>query len=105
MIRTLSTTLSNISLTSNESAISLPSSRTRRFTLHSLATRLSDSKNTFLEQIPHPQQQLSRFRRRAKSFISSTLLDHPRDINLSSSNEQIVSPGVYKSRKKKVSKI
>ncbi|CAF0847248.1 unnamed protein product [Rotaria sordida] len=98
MIRALSTTTSNTSCTSsNESQISSPSSsssRTRRFTLHSLATRLSDSKKNFLEQIPHHQQQLTRFRKRARSFLISTLNDHSTHIRSSSSDGRHSTPGI-----------
>jgi hypothetical protein len=95
MIRTLSTTSSNTSCSSNEHPLSPPpTSRTRRFTLHSLATRLSDSKKNLLEQIPHHQQQLTRIRKRAKVFLSSSISDQLEDINSSSSNRRNSSAGV-----------
>jgi hypothetical protein len=76
MIRTLSTASTSTSCSPNEhSPPPSSSTRARRFTLHSLATRLSDSKKTFLDQIPQHQQQLTRLRKRAKSFLSSTLID------------------------------
>jgi hypothetical protein len=100
MIRTLSTASSNTSSSSNEQQPPSPSSRPRRFTLHSIATRISDSKKNFLEQIPHHQQQLTRFRKRAKSFLSSTLIDHLTDVHLSSSDRRNSTTGVYKSQNK-----
>ena len=66
MIRTLSKALSNGS--SQESS---PPSHSRRSTFHSLARRLSESKKTFLEQIPHHQEQLIRLRKRTKSLFTS----------------------------------
>jgi hypothetical protein len=96
MIGTLSTTPSNSSCSSNEHHPPSPSTRPRRFTLHSIASRLSDSKKNFLEQIPHHQQQLTRFRKRAKSFLSSTLIDHLSDIHSSSERRNSTS-GVYRS--------
>ena len=96
MLRTLSTTSSNTSCSSNEHQSPPPeTSRTRRFTLHSLAARLSDSKKNFLEQIPHHQQQLTRFRKRAKTFLSSTLTNSLEDIDLSSSTRRNSSAGVH----------
>jgi hypothetical protein len=72
MIHPLSKTLSNNSSSSTESS---PSSPSRRLTLHSLARRLSDSKKSFFDQIPHHQQQLIRLRKRAKSVLSSSFID------------------------------
>jgi hypothetical protein len=72
MIRTLSKALSNTSASSTESS---PPLRSRRFTLHSLATRISDSKKVFLDQIPHHQQQLTRLRKRARSLLPSPFAD------------------------------
>jgi hypothetical protein len=72
MNRTLSKALSNSPCNSTESS---PPSRSRRFTLHSLASRISDSKKVFLDQIPHHQQQLTRLRKRAKSLLSSSFID------------------------------
>jgi hypothetical protein len=96
MLRTLSTTSSNTSCSSNEHQSPPPeSSRIRRFTLHSLVERLSDSKKNFLEQIPHHQQQLTRFRKRAKSFLSSTLTDQIEDIDSSPSTRRNSSAGVH----------
>ncbi|CAF4708086.1 unnamed protein product [Rotaria sp. Silwood1] len=94
MIRTLSTATANSSCTSNEPKIPPSSTRTRRFTLHSLATRLSDSKKNFLEQIPHHQQQLTRFRKRARSFLTSTLNEHSTHSRSFSSDERHSSPGI-----------
>ncbi|CAM4817426.1 unnamed protein product [Rotaria magnacalcarata] len=94
MIRTLSTASTNTSCSSDEQQIPPSSSRTRRFTLHSLATRLSDSKKTFLEQIPHHQQHITRFRKRARSFLASALVEHPTDIKTSPSNERSSAPGI-----------
>ena len=98
MIRTLSTASSNASSSSAEHAPGLAASRSRRFTLNSLATRLSDSKRNLLEQIPHHQQQLTRFRKRAKSFLSSTLnepFDGDDDDDLPSTDRRNSSTGVY----------
>jgi hypothetical protein len=102
MIGTLSTASSNSSCSSNEHQSSLsplpPSTnRSRRFTFNSIATRLSDSKKNFLEQIPHHQQQLTRFRKRAGSFLSSTLTDHLSDIQSPLSERRSSAAGVYKS--------
>ncbi len=72
MIRTLSKALSNTSCSSTESS---PPPHSRRFTLHSLARRLSDSKKGFLDQIPHHQEQFTRLRKRAKSVLSSPFTD------------------------------
>jgi len=72
MIRTLSKALSINSSSSTESS---PPSNSRRFTLHSLARRLSDSKKGFLEQIPQHQEQLTRLRKRAKSLLPSLFID------------------------------
>jgi len=99
MIRTLSPASSNTSCSSNEHRPPSPSTRPRRFTLNSIATRLSDSKKNFLEQIPHHQQQLTSFRKRARSFLSSSLIDHLSEFNSSSSSDRRnSSTGVYKSR-------
>lgn len=68
MIRTLSKALSN---TSSSSPPSSPS-QTRRFTFHSLATRLSESKKVLLEQIPHHQQQFKRLGKRTKNLLTSS---------------------------------
>lgn len=96
MIGTLSTTSSNSSCSSNEhQSPPSPSTRPRRFTLHSIATRLSDSKKNFLEQIPHHQQQLTRFRKRAKSFLSTTLIDHLSDVHTSMSDRRNSTAGVF----------
>ncbi|CAF1235462.1 unnamed protein product [Adineta ricciae] len=77
MIGTLSKTLSN---TSCSSSISTPPSsplNLRRSTFHTLARRLSDSKNDFFQQIPHHQQQLSSLKKRAKSLLTpSSVIDH-----------------------------
>ncbi len=70
MIRTLSKALSNTSSSSIELS-SPPSSRSRRLTLYSLASRISDSKKVFLDQITHHRQQLTRLRKRAKSLLPS----------------------------------
>jgi len=94
MIRTFSTASSNTSCSSIEHPSPSPSSNTHRFTLHSLVARLSDSKNNLLEQIPHQQQRLTRFKKRAKSFLSSSLTDHLADENLSSSNRRNSAAGV-----------
>ncbi|CAF0744656.1 unnamed protein product [Adineta steineri] len=79
MIRALSTASSNISCSFDEHPSPSPSpsssSETHRFTLHSLVSRLSDSKNNLLEQIPHHQRRLTRLKKRTKSFLSSTLND------------------------------
>ena len=68
MIRTLSKALSNASS-------SPPSSPThsRRFTFHALAHRLSESKKSFLEQIPHHQQQFKRLGKRTKNLLTSSV--------------------------------
>lgn len=95
MIRTLSTNATNTSCSSNEQQTSL-SSRPRRFTLHALATRLSDSKKTLLEQIPNHQHHLTRFKKRARSLLASALIDQSKDIKSSSSNERNSTPGVHK---------
>lgn len=67
MIRTLSKAFSN----SSSSPPSSPS-QTRRFTFHSLATRLSESKKVLLEQIPHHQQQFKRLGKRTKNLLTSS---------------------------------
>jgi hypothetical protein len=72
MIRTLSKALSNSTCSSKESS---PPSHSRRTTFHSLARRLSDSKKSFLDQIPYHQEQLTRLRKRAGSLLSSSFLD------------------------------
>lgn len=96
MIGALSTTSPNTSCSSNEHQPSpSPPNHTRRSTLHAIATRLSDSKKSLLEQIPHHQRQLTRFRKRAKSFLSSTLVDHLSDISSISSDRRNSSTGVY----------
>ncbi|CAF3754411.1 unnamed protein product [Rotaria socialis] len=94
MIRTVPTASTNTSCSSDEQQTPHSSSRTRRFTLHSLATRLSDSKKTFLEQIPHHQQHITRFRKRARSFLASALVEHPTDIKTSPSKERNSAPGI-----------
>lgn len=71
MINTLSKALSNTSYCSTESL----QARSRRSTFDSLATRLSDSKKVFLDQIPLHQQKLTRLRKRAKSLLSSPFTD------------------------------
>lgn len=71
MIATSSQPLSNTPYTSNES---LPS-RSRRPTLESLASLLTDSTKQLLDQIPHHQQKLVRFRKRAKSLLATSLVD------------------------------
>jgi hypothetical protein len=96
MIGTLSTTSSISSCSSDEHQPPSPSSRPRRSTFHSIARRLSDSKKNFLEQIPHHQQRLTHFRKRAKSFLSSTLIDHLADVHPSSSDKRNSCSGVYK---------
>jgi len=99
MIRTLSTASSNSSCSSNEhqsaSRPPLPSNRQRRFSLHSLARRLSDSKKNFLEQIPHHQQQLTRFGKRATGFLSSTLVDPLSEIHSAPSERRNSTAGVH----------
>ncbi len=75
MIRTLSKVLSNTSCSSGEDSPPPPPSRSRRSTLHTLATRITDSKKVFLDQIPHHQQQLIRLRKRAKSLLPSALIE------------------------------
>jgi len=72
MIRTLSKALSINLFSSTEFS---PPSNSRRFTLHSLARSLSDSKKVFLEQIPQHQQQLTRLRKRARSLLPSVFID------------------------------
>lgn len=72
MIRTLSKALSNTSCSSTESS---PPLHSRRFTLDSLARRLSDSKKGFLDQIPFHQEQLLRLRKRAKSLLPSSFTE------------------------------
>ena len=94
MIRTLSTVSTDSSCSSNEHH-SLerpppPVTRTRRFTLHSIATRLSDSKKNLFEHIHHhhhrhhPQQHLTNFRQRAQSFLATSFTDHLADFNIAS---------------------
>lgn len=81
MIRTLSKALSNASS-------SPPSSPThsRRFTFHALAHRLSESKKSFLEQIPHHQQQFKRLGKRTKNLLTSSVdVDERRSSSSSSS--------------------
>jgi hypothetical protein len=94
MIRTLSTASSDTSCSSTDHQS--PSSHTRRFTLHSIATRFSDSKKHFFDHIPH-QQQLTRFRKRAKNFLSTTLIDQLTDTHLSKPDRRNSSSTVYKS--------
>ena len=94
MIRTLSPASSNTSCSSSEQP---PSTHTRRLSFHALARRLSDSKKSLLDNLPHHQQHITRFRNRAKSFLSSSLLDHLSDIHRSSSERRNSSTAVYKS--------
>ena len=66
LIRTLSKALSNNSSSSTDSS----PSTTRHPTLNALSTRLSDSTKVLFDQIP--QEQWTRFRKRATSLIPST---------------------------------
>lgn len=95
MIGTLSNALATTCSLSNERSVLSPISPTRRFTFNSLATRLSDSKKQLLNQIPRHQQQLTRFRKRAKSFLSSTFHETTLDEDSPSSNRPHSSPEVY----------
>lgn len=95
MIRTLSARARSTRCSSNERELSSPSF-SRRSTLHALATRLSDSKRSILEQIPQHQQHLSSFRKRAKSFLTAALVDNPLGFPSPTSKERNSVPGVYK---------
>lgn len=75
MIGTLSKVLSTTSSSSTASTPPGSPLPPRRSTFHTLASRLSDSKKEFLEQLPHHQQQLSRLKKRAKSLLSSSVID------------------------------
>lgn len=83
MIRTLSKALSN-----GSSRDSSPPSHSRRLTFHSLAHRLSESKKTFLEQIPHHQEQFIRLRKRTKSLFTSSFEFDQRRSSFSVSKSQ-----------------
>lgn len=68
LIRTLSKALSNNSSSSNDSSSSPLTSR--HSTLNALSSRLSDSTKILFDQIP--QEQWTRFRKRATSLIPSS---------------------------------
>lgn len=85
MIRTLSTTSSNTSCSSNEHP---SSNQSRRSTLHSIARRLSDSKKNLLEHMPQHQEQFTRFRKRAKSFFATNLFEHLSELQQSTSQRR-----------------
>ena len=73
-IRTLSKALSNTSSSSTD--LSPPSPRALTYSkIHALAARLSDSKKVLLDTIPHQRQKLVRLQTRAKSLLSSPVLD------------------------------
>ncbi|CAF0941689.1 unnamed protein product [Adineta ricciae] len=94
MIRTYSTASSSTSYSSNEHHSPTSPLHTSRFTLQSFVTRLSDSKNNLMEQIPSQQRRLTRFKKRARSFLSSTFNDYSFERRSASCDRRKSSEGI-----------